>query len=114
MDGVICSLDSDCNSWERCRQIGGERKCRAVAIGDSYIFRIVLASNGTVKLAQSFKHENVQTSGLTVIGSGTDITLSVSGRSASDAGVVTLSGETMVNVLGAHGRASVESWHQVR
>ncbi|MCK5798798.1 MAG: hypothetical protein KAI47_16510 [Deltaproteobacteria bacterium] len=114
MDGVICSLDSDCNSWERCRQIGGERKCRAVAIGDSYIFRIVLASDGTVKLAQSFKHENVQTSGLTVVGSGTDITLSVSGRSGSDAGVVTLSGETMVNALGAHGRASVESWHQVR
>jgi hypothetical protein len=113
----ICSAGAStcpgtpCNSWETC--VAGT--CQSIGIGDSYVYRVVVdPGSGTVELAQAFRHENTQASGLTVVGGGSDVTLSVSGRGSSKAGVQTLSGEELAEAVSPGGRASVETWREVR
>ncbi len=85
--GAACTSTSPCNSWETC--IAGT--CQSIGIGDSYIYRVVIdPATGTPMLAQAFRHENTQASGLTVVGAGSDVTLSVSGRGSTKAGVQTV------------------------
>lgn len=106
-----CSAASPCNSWETC--VAGT--CQSIGIGDSYVYRVVIdPATNTAMLAQSFRHENVQASGLTIVGGGTDVTLSVSGRGSAKAGVQTLSGESLATALSTGGRASIEGWREVR
>jgi hypothetical protein len=85
-----------------------------VALGNSYVVVVERTAGGLINLRKVIKHENVQATGLTILGGGKDIGIHSHDQSSGKTTFKTVSGGTIAGALTAANRANIETWREVR